>query len=104
MPDRFDQIIQQTLKDGTETHHDVSPADFGTPGNRRMLFTRCIALVAERYPQIRIKITGDGTALQDMGLTPNGEVLAGMQVYRTQLGTTSQPGQVRLSFSRRTRS
>ncbi len=101
MPERFDDVIQATLKSGTETHHEVTPADFGEFAGRRIMFTRCLAVLTERYPEIRIAISGESAALIDMGLIPRGEILVGKQLLRTQVAPASQPGMIRLVFTRK---
>lgn len=101
MPERFDEMIQATLNSGAETHHEVTPADFGEYAGRRTMFTRCLAVVTQRYPDIRISISGESAALINMGLIPRGEMLVGQQLLRTTVAPTSRPGMVRLTFSRR---
>jgi len=101
MPERFDKMIAETLATGAESHHEVLPADFGEFGSRRIMFTRCLAVLLDRYPAIHVRVSGDQAALINMGLTPNGEMLIGTQIVRTTLASTSLPGTLRLAFKRR---
>lgn len=65
------------------------------------MFNRCLALLQQRYPDVEITISGESAALINMGLVPRGEILVGTQLYRTQVAPASQPGMIRLTFSRR---
>jgi len=94
-------VIRATLSGGAETHHEVSPSDFGDFSGRRTMFTRCLAVVTQRYPEIRIAISGESAALISMGLIPRGEILVGQQLFRTNVAPASQPGMIRLTFSRK---
>lgn len=101
MPERFDTLIAAVMNGGGEQFHEAKPADFGPFSARRTMFLRCLEVVARRYPEIRMTISGERTALIDMGLMPNGDILIEGRLYRTWAGPTSEPGTVRLTFSRR---
>lgn len=97
----FDDLIRTVLGTGIEAYHEVKPADFGEAAGRRTMFLQCVEVIMQRYPELRITLSGDRAALIDMGLSPDGDVLIGQQVYRTPVGPTFEPGRVRLTFAPR---
>jgi hypothetical protein len=101
VPERFDQLIESVVRDGTDHHHDAMPADFGPMSGRLEMFIRCLEVVSKRYPDIRIRLSGERSALMDLGLVPDGEFLVGKRLYRAHVTPPGPlPGAVRLTFSR----
>lgn len=100
MPERFDELIQTVMRDRVEQHHEALPADFGPFDGRLTMFIRCLEVLANRYPGVKITVSGERQALLDLGLVPGGEFLVGRRAYKAHLTPPgAQRGVIRVSFS-----
>jgi hypothetical protein len=101
MTDSFATIVRLVLEEGGERHHEVKPEDFGQGAGRLNMFRRCLVLLVARYPEVRISISGPVEALYELGLIPGAALPVGGDLVHVRAGLTTEPGRVRLSFTRR---
>jgi len=97
----LDTLVHEALTAGRVPHHDAVPEDFGEEDGRGSLFRDCLITLLDRYPALRIEVSGSSLSLKKLSLNPGFLNPIGIHNVGVYCAPLTDPNAVRIHFIRK---